>query len=441
MGIKEIGNDGLGETMYRWACDLFPINRSITGEGVRETLGYLQQILPNLGIFEVPTGTKAFDWVVPEEWNIEDAFISDSEGRRIVDYKENNLHVVSYSKSVDRWLTFRELDESNHLFSLPKQKNAIPYVTSYYSSNWGFCLTENLRNELRRLPDKEYHVKISSTLKKGALTYGEVIIPGESAKEVLLSTYICHPSMANNELSGPVVATALAKWLSEKTQNPYYTYRIIFVPETIGSIVYLSRHLETMKKQTIAGFVIACVGDDRNYSYLKSRIGDTLVDRVCQHVMKHNTKSFKTYSFLERGSDERQYCSPGIDLPVCSISRTKYDEYPEYHTSLDNLNIITPSGLEGGYIILKKCIQLLENNRTYQNNVLCEPQLGKRGLYPKVSSKDTHDIVINMLNFLAYADGKHDLVEIAEIIGVQAEELFPIIKELINSHLISSSLE
>ena len=422
-----------GNNMYNWASDLFPICRSLSGDGVRETLRYFQDILPNMEIKEVKSGTQVFDWNVPDEWNIKDAFIADESGERIIDFKNTNLHVMGYSEPVDEWLTFEELE--NHLYSLPEQPNAIPYITSYYKRRWGFCLTENQRNELRKEPKKKYHVRIDSSLEPGVLNYGELIIPGKEKKEILLSTYVCHPSMANNELSGPVVTAALAKSILANT-NRRYTYRILFLVETIGSITYLSKHLQEMQENMLAGFVLTCMGDDRTYSYMPSRYGNTITDRVIKHVLNYHTDNYDTYSFLERGSDERQYCSAGADLPVATLMRSKYGIYPEYHTSLDDMSLITPKGLQGSYDALNKCIRILEENHTWQVAQPCEPQLGKRGLYPTISTKESGKQVRTMMNILAYADGKHDLLGLAELIGTNAEECIDIINSLAENGLL-----
>ena len=404
-----------GEIMYRWATDLYPIHRSITGTGVRETLDYLGNLLPGLVVHAVPSGTQAFDWTVPDEWAIRDAYIADEAGNKVVDYTKHNLHVVSYSDPVDIWLSLAELDE--HLYSLPEQPDAIPYVTSYYDRHWGFCLPHHQRE---KLPAGRYHAVIDSDLHPGVLNYGELILPGRENSEILLSTYICHPSVANNELSGPVVTAALAQWL-QSLENRRFTYRIVFVPETIGAIVYLSKNSAHMKQKTIAGFEISCVGDDRAYSFLPSRKGGTLADRVAEQTLIQCGVSFSRYSFLNRGSDERQYCSALIDLPVVTVMRTKPGFFPEYHTSLDDLSVISPAGLEGAFNILQSCVLALEANYVYRATIPCEPQLGRRGIKPTLSTKNMV-VPRTLMNVLAYADGQTDLLAISEIIGVDVME-------------------
>lgn len=430
MKLKNLRHDpnlNLGEAgtlMHALAAELWPITRSITGPGVRKTLEILQREIPELTVHSIPTGTKCFDWTVPEEWSISEAFIENESGHRIVDFQNSNLHVVGYSTPVDKWLDLTELQ--THLYSLPEQPSAIPYVTSYYSRRWGFCVTDTQRTGLG--PGR-YRAVIRSELKPGVLNYGELIIPGDTDQEILLSTYVCHPSMANNELSGPVVAAALSTWLSALTRRKY-TYRVLFIPETVGSIAYLSLNLDRMKSKTAAGYVVTCAGDDRAYSYLPSRAGDTLADRVAIHVLKYLAPGYRKYSFLDRGSDERQYCSPGVDLPVASVMRSKYGEFPEYHTSLDDLNLVTPSGLAGSLRVYKQILECLEHNCYPQVMVPCEPQLGRRALYPNVSTRDSGREVRTMMNLLAYSDGSTSLLDIADKIQQPMWELIPILEKL-----------
>ena len=420
----------IGEKMLSLAKELFPINRSLSGDGVRETLNILKRENKDLQIHSIKSGTKVFDWEVPDEWNCREAYIITPDGKKICDYNKNNLHLVQYSIPFEGEMSLEELNK--HLYSLPHLPDAIPYVTSYYNRKWGFCISENERKKLKK---GRYKVVIKSELKKGVINYADLIIPGKSKKEIMFSTYICHPSMANNELSGPVLATFLAKYLKKK--NNYYTYRFIFAPETIGSLIYLSRHLNYLKENVIAGFILTCVGDERNYSYLASRYGDTLADKVALNILENEIKDFKKYSYLDRGSDERQYCAPGIDLPVCSVMRTKYAEYPEYHTSLDDFNVVTAKGLEGAYNLYIKMIEVLENNFKYKVTVLGEPQLGKRGLYPKECTPTTdYSLAFLYRNFLAYADGSNDLIDIANILGVSAYKLVNIAKLFLKENLI-----
>lgn len=421
----------IGNQIHDLAKKLWPINRSITGEGVRETLSIIGEEISGLKLIEVPSGTNVFDWTVPKEWRVRDAYIVSPSGKKICDFKKNNLHLVGYSTPIRMKISLSQLQE--HLYSLPSQPNAIPYITSYYKERWGFCLAHE---ERQNLEEGEYEVFIDSELFDGSLTYGEVLIKGESCKEVFISTYVCHPSMANNELSGPCVTAFLTKKLQE-AERLKYSYRIIFIPETIGSITYLSKNIDHLKENVVAGFNVTCVGDNRDYSYLPSRQGDTISDEVARHVLKHICPTFKSYTWKDRGSDERQYCSPGVDLPMASIMRTKFGKYDEYHTSLDDLiSVVTPEGLEGGFSAIWRAIEALEKNCFPKVTVFCEPQLGKRGLFPTLSTRSIGVEVKLMMDLITWSDGTRSLIEIAELCEAPVWELYPIVEKLASHQLL-----
>jgi aminopeptidase-like protein len=439
----------IGKKAHTLAKRLWPLNRSLTGEGVRDTLKIIKEKLPELQIKEVPSGTEVFDWRVPKEWYVSEAWIKCPDGKVICDFNSNNLHLVGYSHPIHKHIDKSEL--LNNLHSIPDMPDAIPYVTSYYTENWGFCISEN---EKKKLSEGVYEVYIKSKLFDGVLNYGELLIKGELEEEIFLSTYICHPSMANDQLSGICVTTFLADWI-ENNKNRKYSYRIVFIPETIGSITYLSRNIDIMKSKIIAGFNITCVGDEKNYSYLPSRKGDTLSDKIAKHILKHIDNKFIIYKWSDRGSDERQYCAPNIDLPVVSIMRSKYGSYKEYHSSLDNLtNVVTAKGLEGGYKINRLAIEAVENNFYPKSEVYGEPQMGKRELFPeikKLAYKDTsskqgrrnfknlkdESLYYHLLmNIISWSDGKHSLLDIAEICEVPIWELYPMIEILKNKKII-----
>ncbi len=410
--------------MYELAKKLFPICRSITGQGVRDTLATLAEHIP-LKVHAVPSGTAAFDWTVPPEWNIEDGWLEAPDGRKFAEFKRHNLHIVGYSEPIDAQVSFGELQ--GHLHSLPNLPDAIPYRTSYYNRNWGFCIRHR---ERETLCDGVYHAVIKSSLTNGVLNYGELIIPGQSSAEVFLSTYICHPSMANDELSGPVVMTFLAKWLMSEPR--FYTYRIVFAPETIGSIVYLSRNLEVLKRNVIAGFNIACLGNN-GYQMICSRNGNTLADDIAKHVLSHIAHNAKIQGFMDRGGDERQYCAPGIDLPFVALWRSV--NYPEYHTSLDDLSYITEANLKQSLKWMQRNVEALELNKHYQATTLCEPQMGKRGLYRGIGTESLDKAARTRMDILAYADGRSAL-GIANKIQRPIWELKPYLKELEAAGLI-----
>ena len=433
--------ENISTCMWKWAVDLFPITRSITGQGVRQTLNYLKDFDENLEIKSINSGTKVFDWTVPDEWIIRDAYVMDESGEKIIDFSLNNLHLLGYSIPINKWVDYIELNK--HLYSLPSLPNAIPYVTSYYSRDWGFCVTQLIRDSLKK--DGRYHVVVDSEIKPGVLNYGELNIKStiKSKKEILISTYICHPSMANNEISGPVVSFALAQCIKNLKKRKY-NYRFVFIPETIGSLVYLSRHLKELKNNVIAGFNVTCIGDNREYSYLPSRDGNTLSDKIAKHILKWTDKNYKSYSWLDRGSDERQYCAPGIDLPIATIMRTKYGEYPEYHTSLDNLGkVVTQDGLLGGLKAISRAIEAIENNIIPNVTTLGEPQLGKRDLYHRVSKEMPNLVTVDserkfkLINdIVGCADGQSSLLELAEYFGCPIWELYSVTNLLIKEDLI-----
>ena len=397
----------IGREMYEWIAGLYPICRSITGKGLRDTLNRLREYIP-IVLHEVPTGTPVFDWTVPKEWNIRDAYIESLRGERIVDFHKSNLHVLNYSVPVDRRVKLAELKQ--HLFSLPDHPDWIPYRTSYYRENWGFCLTQN---QLDQVTDEEYDVRIDSSLENGSLTYGEFVIPGATEDEILISCHACHPSLCNDNLSGIAIATFAAKMLAHCELR--YTYRFLFIPGTIGSITWLSLN-EKIASRIRHGLVLACLGDRGGMSYKRSRQGNAEIDRAVAHVLKHSGNEYSVHDFSPYGYDERQYCSPGFNLAVGCLSRTPHGKFAEYHTSADNLDFVDPAALGDS---LKNCLQvlaLLESNSVFLNlNPKCEPQLGKRGLYRTMGGyADAEKLEIAMLWTLNLSDGTNSLLDIAE---------------------------
>ncbi len=426
-------NKMIGLDIHNLASELWPLNRSITGEGTRETLRIISKHIPNLCIKSVPSGTNVFDWKIPKEWYVKEAYIITPNGEKICDFSKNNLHLLGYSISFKGEISLKKL--KNHLYTLPEIPDAIPYITSYYEERWGFCLSHN---QFESLKEGNYIVHIDTKKFNGVLNYGELLVKGNRKEEIFLSTFICHPSMANDQLSGPTVLTYLVKWIMQ-LKNPEYSYRIVFIPETIGSITYLSLHYKEMKNKVIAGFCISCIGDERSFSYVPSRNGETMSDVVAKHVLYWTDHNYKSYTWLDRGSDERQYCAPGIDLPVASIMRSRYTHFREYHTSLDDLkNVVTPKGLDGGYWVLRRAIEAIERNKKYKVTVLCEPQMSKRGLYPTLSTKTSVQTVKLMMNFISLSDGKTSLIEIANKLNMPIWKLYDLVDKLESHDLITA---
>jgi aminopeptidase-like protein len=411
---------------------LWPICRSISGNGLRESFNILKEIIP-LNTYEIPTGTKVFDWTIPKEWNIKDAYIITPEGNKICDFKKNNLHVVNYSSAVDKIVKYDELIK--HLKFLNDQPDAIPYVTTYYEENWGFCISKNKFDKLSK--KGEYHIVIKSTLENGSLTYGDLVLKGSSKKEVLLSTYLCHPSMANNELSGPICLAFLYRKI-KAMKNRKYTYRFVIAPETIGVISYLSKYGTHLVNQLVGGYVLTCCGDRGNFTYKMSKNEDSIIDRVSKHILKFSKLNYKVIPFSVGGSDERQYCSPGFNFSVGSLMRTPYQQYKEYHTSLDNKDFISFDAMFETIELYFSYVKTLELNDVFKNsNTFCEPQLGKRGLYPssvnpEINRKNIH----NRMHLLSFSDGKKDLIEIAELNNTSIFDFEQDVKDLLKADLL-----
>ena len=417
-----------GEDLYSFAAELFPICRSITGNGVRETLRRIQQRIP-VRIVEVPTGTTVFDWTVPKEWNIRDAYIKDSSGKRVVDFQQNNLHVLNYSTPFHATVSREDL--SSHLFTLPEHPDWIPYRTSYYKEQWGFCLSQN---QLDTLGDGNYEVCIDSTLHEGSLTYGECYLPGESEEEVLISAHVCHPSLANDNLSGIIVSTALAELLSGAKSR--YSYRFLFIPGTIGAITWLATHCDVVNRIR-HGLVLTGIGNRAGFHYKKSRQGDAAIDRVMSHVLRYCGEASEIVEFSPYGYDERQYCSPGFNLPVGCLMRSVWGTFSEYHTSADNLSFIDSEQLVASLRLCASAIDILENDHRYVNqNPFCEPQLGKRGLYRSTGGQSIGEQINARLWVLNLSDGSHSLLDIAERASIPFPSIHEATTELCKTGLL-----
>jgi aminopeptidase-like protein len=420
---------GTGKWMHRFCAELYPICRSITGAGFRQTLRRIREHIP-LMTHEVRTGTRVFDWTIPREWNIRDAWVKNTRGDKVIDFQRSNLHVVNYSVPIHRTVSIAELRE--HLHTLPEHPDRIPYRTTYYQETWGFCLT---RNQFLELQDREYEVCIDATLQDGSLSYGEMVLPGKRSDEILLSCHACHPSLCNDNLSGIALATQLAKLLSGLSLE--YSYRFLFIPGTIGSIAWLARN-EANVARIRHGLAIACVGDRGKLHFKRSRQGNTELDRAAVHALQHSGEPFEILDFSPYGYDERQYCSPGFNLAVGCLTRSPHGRFPEYHTSADNLDLIHPEALTGSLAAYLSVLRILENNHRYINlNPRCEPQLGKRGLYRALGGfADAGQIELAMLWVLNLSDGSHDLLAIAERSGVAFPLIHAAAKQLLAVHLL-----
>tara|TARA_R110000787_G_scaffold63679_3_gene143362 strand:- start:97951 stop:99249 length:1299 start_codon:yes stop_codon:yes gene_type:complete len=427
--------DNPGLWMKMQIADLFPLMRSLTGEGTRETMRRLAKHVP-FELTEVPSGTEAFDWTVPDEWTFREAWIEGPDGKRVVDAADHTLHLVNYSAPFRGEMDLAELKD--HLYTRPDMPDAIPYVTSYYRRHWGFCLRHD---DFEKLAEGRYKVCVDTTLQPGSMTYAGLVIPGESDTEILLSSYCCHPSMANNELSGPVMLTLLGLYLQSLPARRY-TYRLVLVPETIGAITYLSKNLMHMREKLLAGLVVTCTGGPGVPAYIPTRAGDSYIDKLACHVMANVMEETRILDFTASSSDERRYNAPGVDLPVGSVVRTRYFDYPEYHTSKDDLDFVTPEQLSASFDIYVKCLNALEHNRKYQVTTLCEPNLGKRGLYPTVGGAHHIETRLNdILALCAYADGENDLVDIANIHSRPVWAFYDTVKDLIANGLLELAEE
>ncbi len=411
-----------GAEMHALVRELYPVCRSITGDGVRHTLRVLQRYAP-IDLVEVPSGTEVFDWTVPREWNIREAYVKDAAGRTVVDFRRHNLHVLQYSVPVRARMPLGELKP--HLFTLPEQPDRIPYRTSYYREAWGFCLTHRQLLELR---EGEYEVVIDSSLAPGTLTYGECRLPGRRSEEVLISTHVCHPSLANDNLSGLVTATFLARALAGRERE--YSYRLLFVPGLIGPVTWLARN-EEAAGNIRHGLVLTCLGDAGGFTYKKSRRGNAEIDRMAAHLLAHSPEPHRLLEFTPTGYDERQYCSPGFNLPVGCLMRTPHGEFPEYHTSADDVDFVRPAQLEGALELCLRLCGALEKNQAYVNlRPKCEPQLGRHGLYRSVGGTSAGSAELARLWVLNLSDGGHTLLDVAERSGLPFEAVAHAAEEL-----------
>ena len=429
MYSEHSNNNGVGTKLYSFINELFPICRSITGNGTRKTLELIKQHIP-LEIMEIPTGTKVFDWTVPKEWNIRDAYIKNSKGEKIIDFQKSNLHILQYSIPIHKKISIDEL--KNHLFTIEELPDYIPYKTSYYQENWGFCLSYN---DFLKLQDDEYEVFIDSTLENGSLSYGELLLEGEQTDEILFSTYVCHPSMCNDNLTGISILTFLAKSLKNKKLKN--SYRFLFIPETIGAITWLSINENNVGKIK-GGLVATCLGDSGCLTYKKSRMENSIIDYAVEKVLEDSKSEYNLLNFFPTGSDERQFCSIGFNLPIGSLMRTIYGKFSEYHTSADNLEFINSQSLANSFNMYSNVVDVLENNQTYINvNPKCEPNLGKRGLYNLIgASKNSKQMNEPFLWILNQSDGNNSLLDISIKSNISFSKIIDAAKILYEHNLI-----
>ena len=420
----------IGENMLTFAKELFPLNRSIMGPDIRKSYNYFCDKHKEFKKIYFNSGDMVFDWKIPLEWIIRDAYIEHESGIRFAEFSKNNLHIMGYSEPVNLILSKKELIK--RIYISEKIHNAIPYVTSYYKKDWAFCMS---KEELLNLPEGKYKVFIDSEFVEGKLVLLEAKIPGNMDREIFFSSYLCHPSMANNELSGPVLLSEIMNY-TKSIKNRKYSYRFVLLPETIGSIAYLSKNKNLLKQKILCGFNLSCVGDEKGYSHISSRLGNNLADKALDAALI-GLSNQKKYSFLERGSDERQYCSPGIDLPICTFSKSKFGEFDEYHTSKDNFKIVTAKGLSESFKIVKNIINSFEMGINPKINVFCEPQLGKRGLYPNKSLPTLEEEAKTRMNIISYCDGMNSIFDIAKILNKNLEVVIEEIKKLNNAKLIN----
>ena len=427
-----------GENIYNAIKHLFPIHRHLLGEGVRQTLNYFKKQIPDLTLESAKSGTRAFDWVIPPEWILKDASITNQNGIKILDISKNNLHILQYSNSISAKLPLEKLLENIH--TLPDTPDAIPYRTNYYGNEWGFCMSER---DKKALDEGLYDVNIQAEFVPGQLDYGELVIKGKTTQEIVFTSYVCHPSMANNELSGPCLLLEIFKFLNMNKNKLHYTYRLLLLPETIGSIYYISKNIDRLKQNVFAGFVVTCIGDDGPFSIMEPRSETNVAFNAATKAFKQTGVQQKLFDWSERGSDERQFCSPLVNLPFTTISRSKFGEYEEYHTSLDNLDFISPDALAQSYEKVIDIIKYFETSYFPQCTIMCEPFMSKYdgNLYPSINTQKTRENVANIMDFISYCDGQHTFEDIALLIGSDEIAAKTLVRKLVDLGIVNPPLQ